>query len=462
MSNGTNDVVAPPTGVEIFGYRQELRRSLGLPALLAYGLVFIVPIAPMSAFGFVFNLSHGVVPFVYLVAAIAMLFTAASYVTMSRHFPIAGSAYAYAGRAIGQGAGFLSGWVMLLDYLLLPALAYIATAIAIHAAVPQIPKVPCIIVLVLLNTLFATRGIQANARMNFVSLGLQIVILAAFLLAAIAALLRGTHGAALSVRPLFDSHLMTPALVFSAVSFATLSFLGFDAISTLSEEAKDVRAVGRATYLSLLLVAVLFMLQTYLASLFVLDRTQFDVGERTEAAFYDIAGEIGGTWLKWVVTLPLVLFAGIPNALAAQIGCARLIYSMSRDASLPRYFARVSERHAVPVRAALLISIVTFVLAITFADRIELMVTMVSFGALSGFLFVHLSVMALAIRSRDQPMSFGPPLISIVGALIIGCVFVNLNRAAMIVGSAWFAVGVVLLMQRTYAARRTRVPGPIA
>jgi amino acid transporter len=456
MSIGPHEVVAPPSGgVETFGYRQELRRSLGLPELLAYGLVFIVPIAPISLFGFVFNQSFGMVPLVYLVGVVAMLFTAASYATMSRLFPVSGSVYAYAGRAMGHKAGFLGGWIMLLDYMLAPALVYIGAAIAIHAVMPQIPKVPCIVVLVLLNTIFATRGIQATARLSFAFLGLQIAVLVAFLGAAVVALTHGTNGAVLSTKPLFDPDHATPALIFSALSLATLSFIGFDAISTLSEESKEPRAVGRATYLSLLLVAGIFILQTYAACLFVLDRTHFDAGDRTEAAFYDIARDVGGAWLKWALTISVALFASIPNALAAQVASARLVFSMSRDSKLPRYFAHINERHGVPSRAAVLISGITLVLGIAFANRVELMATMVNFGALCGFLLVHLSVIAMAFKERERMKTLRSPLIAIVGALIIGYVLVNLNTTAMIVGLAWLALGVLLLMQQAIVAAPT-------
>jgi len=127
-------------GVEAFGYRQELKRSLRLSDLLAYGLVFISPTAPIAVFGIVFSASKGMVPLVYLVGLVAMLFTGSSYMTMSRVYPIAGSAYAYASRSIGSGAGFFTGWALLLDYLLLPALAIIAAAIAVHAVLPGVPE----------------------------------------------------------------------------------------------------------------------------------------------------------------------------------------------------------------------------------------------------------------------------------------------------------------------------------
>lgn len=408
----------------------------------------------MSAFGFVFNLSQGMVPLVYLVGAVAMLFTAASYVTMSRRYPISGSVYAYAGRAIGQGAGFLGGWVMLLDYLLGPALTYIGAAVAIHAAVPQVPKIPCIIGLVLLNTVFATRGIQVTARLSFVFLGLQIATIVVFLAGAMFAFMQGTNGAELTIKPFFNPDLATPSLIFGALSLAVLSFLGFDAISTLSEEAREgPTSVARATYLALLLIAGIFVLQTYVACLFVLEHTRFPDGDGTAAAFYNIAFDIGGWWLMWMVTVPAVLFAGIPGALAAQVATSRLIYSMARDSRLPTALAHVSDRHGVPDHAALLVCLVTLVLGIAFSEQMEFVATLVCFGALSGFLLLHASVIVLAIKGELQSWS---PLLAAIGAVIIGYVLLNMSTNAMKVGLGWLAIGAVLLVCRPLLPMRAK------
>lgn len=152
--------------LEEFGYRQELKRSLGLASLVAYGLVFISPTSPISIFGVVYNLSHGMVPLVYLVGFIAMGFTAFSYVMMARAFPIAGSVYAYAARAIGAGAGFLAGWGMLLDYVLMPALVYVLCAIAVQAVLPEVPRALTILVILGFNTAINLLGIETTARLN--------------------------------------------------------------------------------------------------------------------------------------------------------------------------------------------------------------------------------------------------------------------------------------------------------
>ena len=447
-------IVVEAASVEALGYRQELKRSLSLGDLLVYGLIFIVPGAPISVFGIVFNASAGMVPLVYLVGMVAMLFTAASYVTMSRVYPVAGSVYAYSGRAIGPTVGFLTGWIMLLDYLLLPTLIYILSAVAVHAVVPDVPKIAWIVGFVVVNTVLSLRGIETTARTSLWLLVFQLAGLVAFLVMATIGLLHGTAGAHWSFKPLFNPEVATPSLIFGALSLAVLSFLGFDAISTLSEEAKGgARAIGRATYLSLLLTAGIFVVLTYAASLFVLDQTRFPHGDRTEAAFYDIALVVGGAWLKWVLTVPGVLFAGLPGALAAQVATSRLLFSMARDGRLPRGLAHVSDTHHVPDRAALLVSAVTLVLGVAMSGELEVLTSMVNFGALSGFLLLHVSVIAHAAKSAATGRARWLPIVSAtIGFGVIAYVMLNLNATAKLVGGAWLVIGMASLLVRSSRA----------
>src|SRR5450755_1641751 len=123
-----------------FGYKEQLQRVLTTKDLIIYGMVFMVPIAPYSVFGFVWNDSKGMVPLAYLVGLIGMFFTALSYAAMSRAFPLAGSVYTYAQRGLNDLAGFFSGWLILLDYILVPALLYIFSAIALQGLLPRMPE----------------------------------------------------------------------------------------------------------------------------------------------------------------------------------------------------------------------------------------------------------------------------------------------------------------------------------
>ena len=445
--------------IEAFGYKQELKRSLTLSDLLVYGLVFIVPIAPIPVFGIVYNASHGMVPLIYLVGLVAMLFTALSYMALSRAFPVAGSVYTYAARSIGPAAGFVAGWAILLDYLLIPTLTYVACAIAMHATLPLVPKPVWVVSLLVLATLINYFGIETTARMNLVMLGLQLVLLVIFMSVGLYALSNHVGGAHLSLAPFYDPAALTPSLIFGALSLAVLSFLGFDAISTLSEETKGgPNAVSRATMLSLCISAFLFVAQTYLASLFVLGRASFAPGDETDTAFYGIATMIGGNWLKILLTVPAVLFAGIAGALTAQAATARLLYGMARDGQLPKLLAHVHPVRKVPDRAIFLIAAITLVLGLWLVDELELLASMVSFGALLGFVMLQLSMMTHFLwreKSRDWLRHL---VIPAGGLAIIVYVLINAQIDAKIAGAAWMIVGLALFVGLKLAGRSTALP----
>lgn len=446
-------------GLQAFGYRQELKRSLSLFDLLVYGLLFISPTAPVPTFGIVFNESHGMVPLVYCVGLVAMLFTALSYMTMAHEFPVAGSVYSYAGRGIGESAGFLAGWAMLLDYALIPTGIYVICAVAIQAVVPDVPKGVWVVALLIVNTAINLIGIETAARMNTILLTLQLLLLAAFLGLGVLALAHGVGGAHLSMRPFLDSATVTPALIFGALPVAALSFLGFDAISTLSEEAKGgPRAVGQATMLALIVAAVLFVAQTWLASLFVLTVKRFAPGDPTNVAFYQIVRLVGGAPFKFVVSIFGVLFGGAAAALVSQAGAGRLIYSMARDRRLPHALAHVDPKRKIPTRAVLLVAVITLALGLALVSQLELLLTVVSFGALTGFLLLHVSVVVHFMGRRRSRRWVRHMVVPVCGALIIGYVLISAETHAKIVGLCWMGVGAVVLIWLKLSGRLRTLP----
>jgi amino acid transporter len=448
--------VAPD--ISAFGYRQELKRALSLRDLLVYGLVFIIPTAPIASFGIVFNASHGMVPLVYAVGLVAMIFTALSYMAMSREFPIAGSVYAYAARTLGPVPGFVAGWAILLDYFFIPTLIYVACAIAMHSALPMIPKPFWIVTLLTAATLVNYFGIETTARTTFILLAFQLLMLTIVIVFELNALAHHVAGAHLSWQPLFNRTEFAPALIFGGLSIAVAAFLGFDAVSTLAEEASGgPGAVAQATMLSLCLTGFLFLVQSYLASLFVLDRTSFPTGEPTDAAFYGIVATIGGYWLKFYVAISKVLFASFACAIAAQAATARLLFSMARDGTLPGLLAHVHPKRKVPSIALLLVAAVTVALAILLANSLQLLASMVSFGALLGFLLLHVSVVAHFIWRRQSRDWLQHLMVPATGFVITAYVLWNAATNAKIAGTGWMLAGLALFVTLRLLHRRPRL-----
>ncbi|HEY0500090.1 MAG TPA: APC family permease [Kutzneria sp.] len=434
-----------------FGYRQELKRSLRLRDLLVYGLIFMVPIAPFAIFGVVFNAAKGMVPLTYVIGLVAMLFTALSYREMSRAFPVAGSVYTYAGRGIAPWVGFLAGWAILLDYLLVPTLLYVTGAAALGTVVPAVPQWLWVVLFVVLNTVVNLAGIETTAQVNRWFLIGELAVLAIFVVAAVITV---SARGAWSVTPFFNAAEFSPGLVFAALSVAVLSFLGFDAISTQSEEVQGgPRVVGRATVLSLCLVAVLFIVQTWLAAMLVPGTTEFVGQDATNQAFYHVAGLAAGQWLTVLVAITSALAAAVANSLVAQNATARLLFSMARDRTLPSFLAHVNQKRRVPERAVLLVAVVSLILGIFFVGQIEFLSTLVNFGALFAFLMLHVSVAVYHLIKRRQ-RTFGMHLaVPLIGFVIIGYVLYNADPDAKIGGLIWLAVGVVVIVVRKLTRR---------
>ncbi|MGP3910091.1 APC family permease [Nonomuraea sp. 10N515B] len=447
--------------IEQFGYEQELRRGVGLPDLVFYGLVFMVPIAPFAIFGLVYSQSGGMPALAYLVGMIALLFTAASYAQMVKAFPLSGSVYNYAGRGIAPPVGFLTGWMVLLDYILVPCLLYLVASIAMNSSVPQVPVWAWLVIFVVVNMVINLRGIRMTVKLTRVMIAFELVVLALFLLIGVWALLQG-KGQGFSLAPLFNPETFSWPVMFAAVSVAVLSFLGFDGISMLVEESTGGSVqVGRAMRVALALAGVLFIAQVWVAALLVPDPAGL-LSEGSETAFYDAAALAGGEWLRHVTSTATALSWGLANTLVAQVAVSRLLYAMARDRQLPSFLAKVSVRHSVPSNAIILISVLSIGLGIwmtTRDDGVVLLSSLINMGAMVAFVVLHLSVIVhYEFRMRSENM-WSHLISPLIGMAILVFVVINANVWAQVLGLAWFGIGVVVLGVLYGLGLRPALPG---
>ena len=428
------------SSLEQFGYRQQLRRALTTKDLIVYGMVFMVPIAPYAVFGFVWHDAKGMVPLAYLLGLVGMFFTAMSYAAMSRAFPLAGSVYTYAQRGLHEIAGFFAGWLILLDYILVPALLYLFSAVALRPLFPGVPDWIWLIGFIAFNAAVNLIGMQLTARINWCMLVMELAALALFVVFGLFALYSGHGAGRLTLKPIYDPSVFSLATVAGATSIAVLSFLGFDGISTLSEESQGGQgAVGRATLLSLVLVGALFMLQTWIAT----DLAQGMRFSSPETAFYEISERAGGAWLRLITIGAVVIASGIANAMAAQAAVSRILFAMARDGKLPAVLARIHPRYKTPYVSTLVVAGVSLLVGWFFSQRPDDLSRVVNFGALSGFLLLHLSVIHhyfIRQRSGDWLRHLLFPL---VGFLVIAYVLFEMDSAAKIMGACWIAIGAV-------------------
>jgi amino acid transporter len=452
--------------IERFGYRQELKRSLSFRDLLIYGLIFMVPIAPFGIFGFVFNASGGMVALAYAIGVVGMVFTAISYAQMSKAFPLAGSVYSYAGRGIAPPVGFIAGWQILLDYLLVPSLLYVISGLAMHSFVPAIPVWLWVVGFVVVNTVINYFGIEMTARANRIMLVAELVVLALFLLLGVIALAAG-KGSGDFISPLFDADTFSLGLIFSAVSIAVLSFLGFDAISTLSEENREAgNQIARATVGSLLVVAVLFIVQTWVAAMLVPNReVLLTEGDTAGDAFYQAAEVAAGHWLYVVTAVATAIAWGFANALVAQAATSRLLYSMARDRQLPPFLAKIHGTYRVPEYATFVVAALSIAVGVTMSfrgDGATVLTALVNFGALTAFLLLHASVIVHYLvrrRSRDYLRHLVVPL---CGLVILGFVVIRARDEAQIIGLVWLGIGIVVMIGLMATGRTPTLAEPTA
>lgn len=437
--------------VEQFGYKQELHRALSFKDLLIYGMIFMVPIAPFGVFGYVQDGAKGMVALAYLIGMIAMFFTAMSYWSMSRAFPVSGSVYAYAQRGIHPVVGFLAGWLILLDYILVPSLLYIVSAAALAPMVPGVPTWVWIVSFIVVNSLINLKGITFTAKANNTILVAELIVLAIFVILGLITLYSGAGAGKLTLEPLYNPDKFSLPLVMGAVSIAVLSFLGFDGISTLAEESRGgADTVGKASLVALMGVGGLFILQTWIAA----DLTQGMTFSSLDTAFYDAANVAGGSWLKYVTMWSTVISWGIANALVAQAAVSRILFAMARDKQLPSLLAKVHPRLKTPYVSTLFVALISLASGLWFDGNIDNLSRLVNFGALSGFLVLHVAVINHYILRQKSKNLLMHLIFPVTGFCIIGFVIVEMDIEAKALGLCWLATGVVYFLIMRFILKR--------
>jgi amino acid transporter len=379
---------------------------------------------------------------------------------MVRAFPLSGSVYDYAGRSLGAPVGFLAGWMILLDYLLMPALLYLVASVAMHSAVAGVPMWTWMLVFVAANTAINLRGVRMSAGFIKVMIAAELAVLVLFLAAGIWAVAHGA-GRHFSFSPLYRAQAFPWSPIFGAVSVAVFSFLGFDGISMLVDQAKGGSwQVGRAMRLALILAGVLFIAQVWVAALLVPDPAGLIAyGDPNGTAFYGAASAAGGDWLSKTTSIATAVSWGVADTMVAQVAVTRLLFAMARDRRLPRFLAAVSLKRSVPMNSTLLVAGVSTALGLwaivgTNDDGLSLLPSLISVGALSAFLVLHVSVVVHYVvrgKSRNLLSHLVSPLL---GGVILVAVLLNAKLWAQRIGGLWFAAGLLALAVLYVIGRR--------
>lgn len=427
----------------------RLKRVLGLWDLIFYGIVLIQPIAAIGPFGGGQVNSRGHVILTILIGMFAMLLTAISFGRMASVYPSAGSTYTYVSRGLHPHVGFLAGWAMVLDYLMLPLVSLVYAALTLARIVPHVRFGVWIVVLMTLTTLLNLRGMRTTARSNMILLAGMCVVIAAFFWMSTRYVLahEGVHGL-FSTQPFFDAKTFKLSDVLTATSLTALTYIGFDGVTMLAEDVENPRRnVLLATVLVCAITGVFSALQLYFA---VRVWPTYNDFPNVDTAFLDICGRAGGVWLFQAMAVTLFV-ACLGSTLTAQVGAARLLYGMGRDGVLPRKaFGHLSAK-GVPTFNILLIGAVTVVGAFCF--NYEEAAEVLTFGALIAFMFVNLAVVKTFYFNDARNGLLLNVVAPLFGFAVCGAVWWQVPRVPMMLGAAWIAAGVVWLAVLTRGFR---------
>ncbi len=423
-----------------------LRRALSLWDLILYGMIVIQPTAPMPVYGVMSQRAHGHAVTTVLIAMVAMLFTAIAYGRMARAYPSAGSAFTYVGSEIHPALGYVTGWSMAMDYMLNPI---VCTILCSKFALNFFPEVPYPVFVVLFISIFTGLnlfGIRTSARINEILAASMGVVIVIFLAATARYVLHTPHeGLAFFTRPFYDPQTFRTWAVLGGTSLAVLTYIGFDGISTLSEEAENPRRnILLATVLVCLITGVLASVEVYAAQLVWPGSQPFpDV----DTAFVHVAGRAGGAWLFLLINITL-LVATVGSGMGSQLGAARLLYGMGRSNALPKsFFGAIEPKRRIPQNNVMFVG--ALALAGTVVLTFERAAELLNFGALLAFMGVNAaSFTRYYVRERQRTLgSFLPPILGFTICLLL---WLNLSRPAKIAGTIWMLLGIA------YGAYRTR------
>ena len=418
--------------------RATLKRSLRFRDLVLYGIILIQPTAPMPSFGVIYQEARGHVVTAILCALVAMLFTSISYGRMARVYPQGGSAFMYVGRELHPSLGYITGWCMAMDYILNPLICTIWCSKAAQNFLPEVPYVLWAIFFAGLFTVLNLRGVETSARLNAMmaaALGVVIVLVVASITRY---LLKMPHQpGSFYTTPFYDPSTFSSTRLFRGTSIAILTYIGFDGISTLTDEAKDpARNIPRAIVLTCLITGVLASIEVYLAQLVWPRGMAFpDI----DTAYVSIAGRAGGVFMFGLVNASLLL-ATIGSGMASQLGAARLLLAMGQDGAIPgKFFGAVHPKNRIPRNNVLLIGAICLAGALVFSYQLG--TELLNYGALLAFMGVNVASAVLAWRTA-RLQQWLAILSSLIGFAVCFFIWLNLGHLARIAGTAWAVIGI--------------------
>ncbi|QXQ19888.1 APC family permease [Pseudomonas tolaasii] len=419
----------------------RLQRTLSLGAVVLFGIAYMTPIIVLGTFGILAQSTAGMVPAAYLAALVAMFFTAMSYGRMASAFPVAGSAYSYVRKAISPKLGFIAGWAVLLDYLFLPMAIWLIGAAYLHSAFPSVPQWVWVLAFIGITTLINIIGLKLANGVNALLMLVQALVLIAFVVLCVHYIGGDASKPLWTIAPFFNGQMQMP-LIMSGAAIACYSFLGFDAVSTLTEETRDPRrTIPRAIMLITLIGGLIFVGVSYFVQI---AHPSFEFAD-VDSAAYEIARNIGGDLFVSIFLIGLIV-GQFASGLSAQASGSRLLFAMGRDGVLPKsFFGSLHARFGTPVNSILLCAVVAL---LALKLDVTTSTSFINFGAFLAFSLVNLSVIFhywIGAKQRGVRELILFLVFPTIGLLADVWLMISLDHLAIYLGVVWLAIGLVYL-----------------
>lgn len=421
----------------------SFKRTLTVFDMVVYCLIFMVPIAPFSIFGNVFQASGGMPALAYLIGMVAMLFTVFSFGVMIGRVPSSGSICAYTSVGMGKGVGFVAGWLMLLQYLITPDLMYIMAALALHQYLPEVPVWAWCVGFLVFVTAVSLRGISTTIVVDRIALAVELLVLALFLVLGVRYVITNPGVASFSATAVFDPQAFDWGAMMGAVSLCVFSYVGFGSVATLAEEAKDARrGPARAMLVAVLLLGAMFMTMCLVAT--CVDPSGHVFAHDADDGFYLVAQLVGSRWFGVLCAVAVAVALGVFTALAGQTSASRILYAMGRSGSLPGFLAKVDSKNNTPVAAVLCVSGLSAAMLLPLLRlSMDDVARVTNFGALASYALLNVCVIWYCwVRQKDHAHPVRLLVCPAIGAAVTLAVFLSLDPVAHIVGCAWVVVGI--------------------
>jgi APA family basic amino acid/polyamine antiporter len=456
--------------------------ALGIGAIIGAGLFVRTAAAAGQAAGPAVTLS-------FVVAAIGCAFAGLCYAEFAAMIPVAGSAYAYSYVTMGELIAWVIGWALIMEYALGAATVSIAWSEYLNkllgGAVPYewshsplesvtidgvthsgIMNLPALVILLLL-TLLLIKGTQESAFVNAIIVFVKVAIVLLFIALGWQFIEPANHTPYMIPEGTaghdgFFKHGYGGILGGAAIVF--FAFIGFDAVSTAAQEAKNPKRDMPIGILgSLVVCTVLYILFGHVLTGVApyTDFTDPTKGQEASVAYVITEYMKGYEWLSTLITVAIL--AGFSSVILVMLmGQSRVFYTMSQDGLIPKAFGDLHPRFQTPYKANLIL----FVFVGLFAAFIpgHMAGDLTSFGTLFAFVLVSLGVWILRRKSPEMQRPFKTPmvpLVPILGAIICLGMIVAIDQRTLLFAMVWMAVGLLVYFGYSRSRSKLHRPGEI-